>query len=158
IGRLPPDMPPSKAEAGLTVWASGRSDIERNLPGRPNQISLTPTRGTLWPGSFKGLISPIFVAFGMVLMIGCANVANLLLARGVSRQREIGIRLALGASRRRIVRQLFTESLMLALAAAGCGAVLSRWVLAGAVYAAGTAMPPEIAEQMSIAPLPVDWR
>ncbi len=158
IGRLRSGIRPEKAEAALTAWASGRSDVRRNIPGRPNQLTLTPNRGTLWPETFRGQIAPIFFAFSLVLMIGCANVANLLLARGVARQTEMGIRLSLGASRWRIVRQLFMENLVLALAAAASGAVLSRWLLAAGLYAASTAMPPQVAEQMSIAPLPIDWR
>src|SRR5262249_35045365 len=66
---------------------------------------------------------------GMVLLIACGNVAGLLLGRGVARRREIGIRLALGATRGRVIRQLLSENLLLALLGAGAGLMLSAWAM-----------------------------
>jgi predicted permease len=162
IGRLEPQQSPVAAAATLSAWASRRADL-KTPSGRPIQVSLTPRQGTL-PGDaliWNLTFAPLFFAFGLILMIGCANVANLLLARGVSRQREIGVRLSLGASRWRIIWQLLTESLLLALLAAAGAFLVSRLFLEGALSAAISTIPPEFAKFVSMLNLhapAADWR
>ena len=157
VGRLKPGVSRGQALAQLVAWDS-RQAIERSGERPPTSLVLEPRRGTVpQPAEAMLMFVPLFFAFGLILMIGWANVANLLLARGVARQREIGIRLAIGASRRRIIWQLLTESLLLALVSAALGFGISRLALAAVVYAVTSTFPPEFGD-IRLAMPPADWR
>jgi predicted permease len=166
VGRLRPGTSPDAAAAALTAWASAQPGRRKREGGPDNgvvHVRLRESRGVLSKDRAEAMLvfMPIFFAFGLILMIGCANVANLLLARGLSRHREIGVRLSLGATRGRIVRQLLTENLLLALVAAVLAFFVSRALLAGSLHMALSLLPPEFVEPTDSAELTVpagDWR
>ena len=158
IGRLLPGMTARSAQAPLLAWSRA---ISAALPPeeRAAGVILEP-RGTAVPlgtGAIA-MFLPLFVAFGLVLLTACANVSNMMLARALARQREIGIRISLGAGRARLVRQLLTESALLALPAALAGLVLSQLTLRGAQRLMFATVPAPFARFVGIADLSIDWR
>ena len=129
IGHLEPAIEMKEAGAQLSVL---EHNFAQDHPNRDNETtSLTVQRATLFGNTedfrFKAVVTLLMVIVGMVLMIACANLANMQLAKASGRQREIAVRLALGAGRQRLVRQLLTESTLLALAGGAGGVFLSLW-------------------------------
>jgi predicted permease len=164
VGRLRPEI--SEARTKLELEAADRqmaqswgdsdaaAGVNSTVVTRPRHVELLQA-GRMTPVRNKDL--PFFREFlmvlgGLVLLIACANVANMNLARAADRRKEISVRLALGASRSRLIRQLLTESMLVAAAAALPAFLLSVWLMH---LAAGVKMPLPIPMHFDFSP---DWR
>ena len=131
-GRLKPGVSIDQARANFLALARTLEDTYPAANRGRSTILRPLVEATIFPGVREALLvggTTMMVIVGLVLLVACSNVANLLLARATSRTQEIAVRLAMGADRWRLIRQLMTESLLLGLIGGVCGLVVASWSL-----------------------------
>jgi predicted permease len=160
VGRLRDDATIQQAEAQLTALARRRfeqfPDYWVTVRGEGRRLTAVPEAASRVPpqarGAALGFAAMLMGVVVLVLLVACANIANLMLARAARRRREVAVRLSLGATRWRLIRGLLAESLLLAAAGAGGGVLVARWLAAGILRF----QPPLPVPVQLEAPL--DWR
>jgi putative ABC transport system permease protein len=151
-GRLKPGVTLEQAQAELMALGAA---LEREYPDANTGRGFAVARSSIVPGQVgvvAGFIGVLMVVVSLVLLIACVNVAGMLLARAAGRRREIAVRLAVGAGRFRLVRQLLTEAIVLFGIAGIAGFVLSRWITALLI-----GLLPQLPVPIAL-DIPTDWR
>lgn len=130
MGRLNHGSTIEQANAEVK-WIAERMRQKSQSNKKAFSAFVEPLRNHIVGSQTRAILFLLMGSAAFILLIACANIANLLLARGAARQREIAIRMALGASRPRIMRQFLTESVLLAIISGGCGVILAIWLVKG---------------------------
>jgi putative ABC transport system permease protein len=144
LARLKPGVAFKRAQSEMSAIARQRA-MDDPYFNKDWTVTLEPLRDAL-VREVKPSLLVLLGAVGLLLAVACANVANLLLARYTARQREMALRASLGAGRLRVVRQLLTESILLALLGGALGMLLARWAVMGLVFLA----PKDLTQSLDI--------
>ena len=154
-GRMRPDVELPRVRAEMEAIAARLSETYPEVNER-ERVAVVRTSDVAINPDFDGTVAPagmvLLAAVGLVLLVACANLANMMLARAATRRRELAVRVALGAGRRRLIGQMLTESIIVALAGGALAMLLATW-LTGVVARFQPPLPIDIA--LDISP---DWR